>query len=695
MTNFLFSMFLNWYVEDSIEGSKTLGFEISLLSPNGHRRSWAALMAEELPKIGIGIRTHSCTGWDVIGPRTFSHERDDSSAHVDGNGNSVGVIPTYDERGFDLFFVGLSGAIDYNPTSSYSNELFSPDSNNFASYDNDEISALITQYTSELDSARRSLVAPAIQRYMYDDLPYIGIINTAGLWAYDASWTKLTSNDLLFFGTTNAGDWWKDIEHDTKTNLVYAHPYELTEFTPFAIQSYIASQYLNPIYPGLYERDINDPNLAYQPVIAASLPTWNTEKTVATIDINPAARFSTGEQVTAIDVVNSFHMHMSPAWSVGSYAGLSTYIANNDSVRLVDSDTVEITLNEPYFLAYQLFSVPIFDMTEIGTPSATFSYGGITAVGPKGDGENGFDFNTEGWKFHGAGPFTYDEDATGHGIDATAGDVKLVANPDYWRGSPKLNSIQFNKYGSKEAALSDLQGGKIEIIDAEFYLEPGEVEGIAGVAYQIIGDFGTQMMVVNMDHPILGTGVDTPLGRSDPTRAEEAARHIRQAISHIVPREDIVDTILKGVGSPSTILWPELAVGYNNSLEPHEYSKSTANDLLKQAGYGAATKTSMEIIDEYLSKIFWYYGVLLLVINYIISKDGKRVIPEESNLELDTDDDDSFYPESENDERIYLSSLGLKVRPCCYQTARLAENYCMCGRYVDQTMKQLIDRELT
>ncbi|MHA2251296.1 MAG: ABC transporter substrate-binding protein [Candidatus Kariarchaeaceae archaeon] len=558
-------------------------FNISLLSPNTNpaRNAWAALMAEELPKIGIGIDTHSSTGWDVIGPRTFSHERDDSDSHRDANDNVVGAVPLYDDGGFDIFFVGLSGAIDYNPTSSYSNVQFSPSSNNFASYDNDEISDLITEYTSELDPVKRAALSPAIQEYMYDDQPYINIINTAGLWSYDDGWTTLTPNDLLFFGTTNAADRWKDLDHPTKDDLVYAHSYELTEFNPFAIQSYIAAQYLNPIFPGLYERDITDANFAYAPVMAKALPTWNDNKTIATIELNTAAKFSTGEAVTVDDVVNSFHMHMSPAWSVANYAALTTYIANNDSIAKVNDTHLTVELMDPYFLANQLFSISIFDMTEIGTPSADVSYGGITAVGPLGDGDNGYDFNTNAEKFHGAGPFVYAAD----GIDATAGNVKIVKDVDYWNGEPKLDSVQFNKYGSKEAALSDLQGGSVQIIDAEFYLEPGEVEGLTGVAYEIIGDFGTQMMVVNMDHPVLGTGVDTPLGKDDPTKAEEAARYIRQAISHSVPRDDIVDTILKGVGTAGTTLWPELASGYDSSLAPYEYDLEAAQALMEQAGF--------------------------------------------------------------------------------------------------------------
>ncbi|MHA2250832.1 MAG: ABC transporter substrate-binding protein, partial [Candidatus Kariarchaeaceae archaeon] len=517
----------------SLETDDTTGvFYISLLSPNTNpaRNAWAAVVAEELPKAGIGIETHESLGWDAFGARTFLHERDESSAHY-----GAGRIPLHDEGGYDIFFVGLGGEIDYDPATSYSNRQFSPVSNNFASYDNDDISTLIAQYTSEHDPARRAKIATQIQQMAYDDQPYINIVKTAELWAYDAGWTKLTESDLLFFETTNYADGWKNIEHDTRSDIVYAHPFELEEFSPFVAKSYIANQYTNPIYPGLYERDPHDSSFAYKPVIAADMPIWDVTHTIATIDINENAKFSTGAAVDVYDVVNSFHMHMTPEISVGNYADLTTHILDNDSVRVIDSDTLEITLKAPYYKFNQLFSVPILDKDEIGTPSQMLSYGGISAIGPLGDGPDHTDFNTEAWKYHGAGPFTYNEDAMNHGIDAFSGNVKIVANPDYWRGIPKLDSIQFNKYDSKEAAIAALDSGWVQIIDGDFNVELYSVLGESSIRHKIISDFVTQMMVVNMDHPILGTGVDTPLGKDDPTRAEEAARYVRQAISHLVP----------------------------------------------------------------------------------------------------------------------------------------------------------------
>src|SRR2546428_4091538 len=57
-------------------------------------------------------------------------------------------------------------------------------------------------------------------------------------------------------------------------------------------------------------------------------------------------------------------------------------------------------------------------------------------------------------------------------------------------------------------------------------------------------------MGFNMKHPVFGTGVHTPLGKSDPSKAALAAKYVRQAISHAVPRDLIIQQLLFGYGYP-------------------------------------------------------------------------------------------------------------------------------------------------
>ncbi|MHA2252644.1 MAG: hypothetical protein ACXAD7_19935 [Candidatus Kariarchaeaceae archaeon] len=48
--------------------------------------------------------------------------------------------------------------------------------------------------------------------------------------------------------------------------------------------------------------------------------------------------------------------------------------------------------------------------------------------------------------------------------------------------------------------------------------------------------------------------------------------------------------------------------------------------------------------------------------------------------------------EREN-EWIFISKLDIKARPCCYQTARLGEQYCMCGRSVDDKLISILNEQ--
>ncbi|MHA2250296.1 MAG: ABC transporter substrate-binding protein [Candidatus Kariarchaeaceae archaeon] len=133
-----------------------------------------------------------------------------------------------------------------------------------------------------------------------------------------------------------------------------------------------------------------------------------------------------------------------------------------------------------------------------------------------------------------------------------------------------------------------------------------------------------------MDHPILGTGVDTPLGRADPTKAEEAARYIRQAISHRVPREEIVNEIFRGVGFAGSTLWPKLALGYNNSLEPYEYDLQKAKELINKAGY--ALTLNIDLFDEYIYELIALYSIILLVVSYFVNRKRRWLATKDIDL---------------------------------------------------------------
>jgi ABC-type transport system substrate-binding protein len=141
-----------------------------------------------------------------------------------------------------------------------------------------------------------------------------------------------------------------------------------------------------------------------------------------------------------------------------------------------------------------------------------------------------------------------------------------------------LDKISFKFYGSKEGALAALASGEISMVDSQYYPQLEELE-IPGTTYSLTRDPGVKEIAINMYHPYVGTGELCPIAST------ESAKHIRKAISHMVPRELIISDILDGLGAPGVTACPNTAIGFNETLEPYAYDENLARYHMAQAGY--------------------------------------------------------------------------------------------------------------
>ncbi|MCE7743351.1 MAG: hypothetical protein GOP50_12945, partial [Candidatus Heimdallarchaeota archaeon] len=102
---------------------------------------------------------------------------------------------------------------------------------------------------------------------------------------------------------------------------------------------------------------------------------------------------------------------------------------------------------------------------------------------------------------------------------------------------------------------------------------PAGIEGI------LVSDPSHQEMALNLRHPVFGTGELTPVGTL------EAAKNVRKAISHAVPRDIIVSQILEGLGAEGVTACPNVALAYDESLDPYAYDLDIAIDFMEEAGF--------------------------------------------------------------------------------------------------------------
>jgi ABC-type transport system substrate-binding protein len=95
-----------------------------------------------------------------------------------------------------------------------------------------------------------------------------------------------------------------------------------------------------------------------------------------------------------------------------------------------------------------------------------------------------------------------------------------------------------------------------------------------------------QHICYNLRHPVIGTGVDTPLGKQDPSRAAEAAAYVRKAISYATPRDQIIKEMAAGFGKPGTVPIPWSAPEYDHDLlKPIVFDMDLARQYMTKAGY--------------------------------------------------------------------------------------------------------------
>ena len=235
---------------------------------------------------------------------------------------------------------------------------------------------------------------------------------------------------------------------------------------------------------------------------------------------------------------------------------------------------------EPYLLSFANNIIPkhIFEniapadwaTSPFNTGQGSMTINGITYTGPVG-----------------TGPYKWVS------YDPVAQVVHLQRYDNYWNatGLKSMGLFQMKDYyiryiADKTSALAALKNGEVDMLDYNYQMQTdiptidsswGRVINLDGVGRQ---EFG-----YNMQHPIFGTGVDTPLGQSDSSRAAEAARDVRTAFDYAIPRELIINNLLSGYGTSGITPMLPTQSFYDSSLTARPYDLSQARHYLELAGY--------------------------------------------------------------------------------------------------------------
>ena len=573
-----------------VRGQETL-FSITLTVPstNPSRQAWSEIVHANMLEVGIDA-DRVIQDWGTIYDRAL-----DPPPEIVGK--------TFADGGFDMLFVGYAMGIDPDPYGLYHSSQIPPGQNYYV-WENSENDRLLKLIKETVDDTQRLQYVEDWQQLAYDELPSIPLLYTREVVCFDPTALVGHPFEILHYPVWPGVAEWELNPSTSQTTIVLAQtgPCPSEGLNTWVTTSYYDLTVNGAVFDSLTRRE-NLETLAVIPSLATSWEVADDDKTW-TVHLRQGVMWHDGVEFTAEDVKFTYTAAMADELASNAGAFVKEIIGSPDNIEIIDNYTVKFYLPAPYayFVSSILaegygFMVPKHILEDVpydewrshpfNTGEGSYAAGnGQTWYGPLG-----------------TGPYWY------AGYDPTTFTNFMTRNDDYWNAQTLMNAGLFGieQYvvvfiEGSDAAITALKTGEVDVLDSQYHLE-AKLDSIQEpwgdwIAYDA---FGVQELGVNMRHPILGTGVDTPLGQEDPSRAAEAARYVRQAISHLIPRQDIIDTILDGYGTPAvTTPITTLTAGYDTSLEPYTYDLELAKSLLAAAGYDTGVSPpSGDFLEEY------------------------------------------------------------------------------------------------
>jgi peptide/nickel transport system substrate-binding protein len=325
--------------------------------------------------------------------------------------------------------------------------------------------------------------------------------------------------------------------------------------------------------PGLWYWDNNlEPSLE----MAAEFPTKDNgliseDGLTITIPINPKAKWSDGEPVTADDFVFTYEMILDPAnINTQSTWPYDTYL---ESVTAEDNSLV-------------------LKFTESFAPWATTIFTFVMpehVLGPVYEAEGSIDdaeWNRNPTVVNGA--FVFKEwEAASHLI--------FEANDNYWRGRPKVDQVNILVVPDDESQMAAIKTGDTDIGIFLSYADIPTIEALDDVDVITVLSGYNESWFFNLNTD------ETAADNGHPALQDV---RVRQAIAYAVDFDAICEKLLFGGTYPPATLWEEMPFAYPDA-EPYKYDADKAKVLLDDAGWvdsngdGTRDKDGVELILVY------------------------------------------------------------------------------------------------
>lgn len=288
----------------------------------------------------------------------------------------------------------------------------------------------------------------------------------------------------------------------------------------------------------------------HEPLIQSTLTVTNTDLTIGydlatgysvsedgltwQVTIRNDVKFTDGEPLTAADVAFTYNT-VKETSSVNDFTML-------DHAEAADDTTVIFHMTRP-------FSIWPYTMAEVG-------------ILP----EHAYDSATYGTEPVGSGRYILKQWDKGQ-------QVILEANPDYYGEAPKMKQVTI-LFMEEDAAFLAAQSGQVDLAYTSATYSEEEVEGYTLAAYESVDNRGLNLPAIPETTDSEGRAVGNDF-TSDVL--------VRRAINIGVDRQEMIDHVLNGYGSPAYSVCDQLP-WYNEASEV-SYDPEGAAALLDEAGW--------------------------------------------------------------------------------------------------------------
>ncbi|MBT4889775.1 MAG: ABC transporter substrate-binding protein, partial [Rhodospirillales bacterium] len=302
------------------------------------------------------------------------------------------------------------------------------------------------------------------------------------------------------------------------------------------------------VVPGLAESwDVSDDGLSYTFNLRKGVK-WHSNKSFTpTRDFNADdVLFSFNRQR---DETHPYHGVSGGKYLYFGWMDMGTAIAD---ITKIDDYTVKFTLSTP---DSPFVSNLAMDFASI----ISAEYGDVMAAAGTMQAVDDIPIGTGPFKF-----VSFKKDAF----------VRYEAHDDYWEGRPKLDKLVFAITPDPSVAWQKVQAGECHLMP---YPNPADLE-----AMKAHPDINLQS-AEGLNVGYLGFNAE---------RAPFDDVRVRRALSMAIDKQNILDVVFKGAGSPAKNPIPPTMWSYNNDVVDYPYDPAAAKALLAEAG-AAGLKTDI------------------------------------------------------------------------------------------------------